>query len=512
MNNKIHYTNPIIPGFHPDPSICRVGKDFYLVTSSFEYFPGVPLFHSVDLTHWEQIGYCLTRETQLPLKKAGASGGIFAPTIRYYNGRFYMVTTNVSHGGHFYVWTDDIAGEWSEPMWVEHPGIDPSFLFCADGRVIWTSNKWPEADGLFGAEIDIETGKLKSESVLLWEGIGAKAPEGPHLYQIGEWFYLMVAEGGTEYGHLESIARSRDPFGPYESCPHNPILTNRSMKSPIQATGHADLIDDADGNWWLVFLGVRPVWYPPAYHLGRETHLAPVVWDADGWPVVNDGKQIVEEMSGPLPPQQPAISYATYDDFDEDDEDAYAVYWNFVRNPDMSAYSLTERPGWLRLYGACYTPDDCDAFTCICRRQQHFDCTFRVKMEFDPQREGEEAGILVRANETHHYECGILREGNQNWLILRKRIGSLCAITDTIPVSANAVILEITADKKTYTFSRCEADGSEKTIIGTAETRYVSTEVAGGFTGVFFCIYATGRGKKSTTPADFDWCEYKENK
>ena len=220
------YTNPIIPGFYPDPSICRVGEDYYLVTSSFEYFPGVPIFHSRDLIHWRQIGHCLTTATQLPLAQAGSSKGIFAPTLRYHAGRFYMVTTNVSVGKHFYVSTDDPAGQWSEPIWIDQSGIDSSLFFDDDGTVYFT---WTKLNGIYQAEIAIQTGELKHEPQLIWKGTGGRYPEAPHLYKINGSYYLMIAEGGTEYGHMETIARAESPWGSFQPCPHNPILTHRNQ-------------------------------------------------------------------------------------------------------------------------------------------------------------------------------------------------------------------------------------------------------------------------------------------
>ncbi|WP_171026096.1 MULTISPECIES: glycoside hydrolase family 43 protein, partial [unclassified Clostridium] len=217
------FRNPIIPGYNPDPSVCRVGEDYYLVTSSFEDFPGVPVYHSRDMVNWEQIGYCLTRRSQLELKNCPPSRGIFAPVIRYHQGRFYMITTNVSHGGNFYVWTEDPAGEWSEPIFLAQGGIDPSLFFDDDGKVYLTSNQPTGGDWTIAqSEIDIATGQLLTKPRTVWTGTGGRHPEGPHLYKINGKYYLMIAEGGTELGHMETIARSDSPYGPFESCPHNP--------------------------------------------------------------------------------------------------------------------------------------------------------------------------------------------------------------------------------------------------------------------------------------------------
>ena len=238
------FRNPIIPGFHPDPSIVRVGQDYYLVTSSFEFFPGVPIFHSRDLVHWRQIGHVLTRPSQLPLDGARASGGIFAPTLRYHDGTFYMITTNVTGGGNFYVTATDPAGPWSEPVWLKgQGGIDPSLLFDDDGTVYFASNGGgpgaSEGRGIYLSTLDPKTGALASRPRLVWGGTGKRYPEGPHLYHVNGYYYLLIGEGGTEYGHMVSIGRSRSPWGPYEACPRGPILTHRDTEAdqPIQGTG-----------------------------------------------------------------------------------------------------------------------------------------------------------------------------------------------------------------------------------------------------------------------------------
>lgn len=487
------FHNPVIPGFYPDPSICRVGEDYYLVTSSFEYFPGVPIFHSRDLVHWRQLGHCLTRASQLPLEKAGASGGIYAPTIRHHNGRFWMVTTNVSAGKHVIVSTEDPAGEWSEPLWLQHGWIDPSLFFDDDGKVYFTSNG---PGGILQSELDLAAGAFVGEPRAIWSGTGGQAAEAPHLYKIGGIYYLMIAEGGTEYGHMETIARSASPWGPFEPCPRNPILSNRSRGRRLQCTGHADLIQDHCGNWWMVFLATRPVGYPPAHHLGRETCLAPVTWDADGWPVVNGDGTVDLAVEGPFLPSRPWPSAPDDDPFEAE---ALGPMWNFLRNPRPEDWSLRARPGWLRLNGSPVTLDAEDSPAWVGRRQQHHTCTVRTSLEFAPARDREEAGLTAYMNPRHHYE--IAMRGTR--VIVRRRIGSLMAEVADVPAPSGPVELGIDAEPLRYRFllnGTCLAEG---------ETKYLATEVAGGFTGVYFAMYATGNGERATTPADFDGFEYK---
>jgi xylan 1,4-beta-xylosidase len=492
----MQYTNPVIPGFYPDPSVCRVGEDYYLVTSSFEYFPGVPVFHSRDLVHWCQIGHCLTRPSQLPLQHARSSGGIYAPTIRYHDGTFYMITTNVTGGGNFVVHTDDPAGEWSEPVWIDYPGIDPSLLFDDDGRVYFTNNGVYDDGprGIYQFEIDLSSGQPLSEPRLVWTGTGGSHPEAPHLYKIDGRYYLMIAEGGTEYGHMVTVARSDNPYGPFASCPHNPILSHRSLDHPIQATGHADLIQTHDGSWWMVFLGIRP--HRHAHHLGRETFLTPVTW-RDGWPVVDMPVELNMDVRGGLPPV-PCPEPDPHDDFVLPEPN---LQWNFLRNPVDANWSLDERPGYLRLSGTGVTLDDVDSPAFMGRRQQHVNCYAAAVLDFDPQHAGDEAGLTALMNERHHYEIAVTLIDGQRTVIVRQRTGSLKAVVAQQPIDPGPVTLRISADRDRYTFSYALMDG-QSAALASGETRYLSKEVADGFTGVYFGMYATG------SPAYFDWFDY----
>ncbi|MHC4886109.1 MAG: glycoside hydrolase family 43 protein [Planctomycetota bacterium] len=496
--------NPVIPGFHPDPSITRVGEDYYLATSTFEYFPGVPIYHSRDLIHWRCIGHCLTRESQLDLKGKEASQGIYAPSLRYHNGRFYMITTLIPEVLNFFVWADDPASPWSEPVIVDQPGIDPSLLFDEDGKVYCTSQG---PGGVIQSEIDIETGRRKTLWQPIWEGSGWVSPEGPHLYNVDGTYYLFVAEGGTQYGHMVTVARSDSPWGPFESYSENPILchcTARGASTPINGTGHADLIQGHDSSWWAVFLAFRPV-AGRFHHLGRETCLAPVTWQ-DGWPMIGEAGTIkpVMELEG-LPPV-PVPPEPTRDDFDGE---ALAPPWNFLRNPNEADWSLTDRPGFLRLKGSLITLDDVASPAWVGRRQQHLQSRATTRLDFTPTGEGEEAGLTIYMNNHHHYEIFLtLREGARV-IVVRRRIGDLVSEVAQAPAPEGEVILKVISTESHYRllFGPTEEDLQE---LASAEAKFLSSEVAGGWTGVYLAMFAQGDGGPCSAPADFDWFEYSE--
>ncbi len=355
------------------------------------------------------------------------------------------------------------------------------------------------------SEIDIGNGRLLSESRPIWNGTGGSFPEGPHLYKVGGQYYLMIAEGGTEYGHMETIARSNSPWGPFESCPHNPILSHRSTSSPIQATGHADLIEATDGSWWLVCLGIRPNGYPPAHHLGRETFLAPVTWDSAGWPQVGEGGRIALEMDAPHLTPVTWEPPAARDDFDAPQLE---LQWNFIGNPDPAYWSLMERPGWLKLQGNATRLDDGVGVAFVGRRQEHLNCEVATTLDYHPLSDGEEAGLTVWMNPRHHYDFFVNRSDGGRQISVRGRIGSLVAVVAQEPLPEGLVTLCVRADRYTYEFAFRPQGGDER-ILATLETRYLATEVAGGFTGVFFALYASGNGQDAATPAFFDWFDYR---
>ncbi len=506
------YRNPVLPGFHPDPSVVRVGDWFYLVTSSFEMFPGVPIHRSRDLVHWELIGHVLARESQLPLATAGPSGGIFAPTIRHHAGTYYMITTNVSHQGNFFVTARDPAGPWSEPIWIKgQGGIDPSLFFDDDGKVYLTSTG--NGSGIFQSEIDIASGRVLTASPrLVWKGTGGRYPEGPHLYKVGGRYILMISEGGTEYGHMVTIARGSSPWGPFEPCPRNPILTHRDtqLSQPIQGTGHADLVDDGQGNWWMVFLAFRPQGGFYWQHLGRETFLAPVRWDAQGWPVVNEGKPIALDMRVRGLSARPTPAAPVRDDFDA----SLGPAWNFLRNPVRARYSTTERPGWLTLHGTAVSLDQDKGAspTFVGRRQQHLRARIAARIDFAPARDKHEAGLVLYRAPRHRYEFGVRRNGKEREVFVRQTVGAhISIVTASAPApGGDPLVLQIDAEANRYSFSWGPSPERLQKI-DAAETRLLSTEVAGGFIGTYVGMYALApAGDPTPAPAAFDWFDYEQ--
>lgn len=504
--NQMIVHNPIIKGFYPDPSICRAGEKYYLVCSSFEYFPGVPLFESEDLLNWKQIGHCLTRKSQVDLECINSSGGVFAPTIRYYKGTFYMVTTNDTYHKNFYVYTDNIYGEWSEPIFVDQGGIDPSLYFEGD-KAYFMSNGTDE-DGLgciYQCEIDIKTGKKQTESIPIWKGSGGRYLESPHLYHFGEWYYLTAAEGGTEYGHMITYARGKTPYGPFESYPQNPVLTNRNLggnQNQIQGIGHGDLIQDENGNTFIVCLGFRQegMWVP-YHHLGREVFLVPVTWREDGWFEAGIGGIVKEEMEMPIVPRkgiEPMDYSVSFQTVKKD-----SPRWCYLRKYRKECYEFLENG--LCIYGTPITLDDVDAPAFIGIRQSEFTTHLKV----DVETEAEEAGVTFYLSEAHHYDLAVRKEGEQKSVILRFCIGDAKAVVNKLelPFGQEKVTLKVDSEPTKYYFRTMM--GGREILLGEAQAKYLSSEVAGGFTGVVMGLYVmdSSNTQKRGCFTDLEWMQ-----
>jgi len=502
----MQYKNPVISGFYPDPSICRVGDMYYLVNSSFEYFPGIPIFESKDLIHWHQIGHVIESNNAVHLKRGFPNRtGLYAPTIRHHQGRFYVVCTNVAYDdvdeGNFIVSADNPAGPWSKPLFLDLPGIDPSLFFDEDGTAYYTGTH----GNIYICKIDIETGTMLETRKEIWGGTGGCAPEGPHLYRVNGYYYLMISEGGTEMGHMVTIARSLSPYGPYESYEGNPIMTNRSTELPIRAAGHADLVCDPYGNWWAVCLGVRLISYPLRHNLGRETMLVPVTWK-DGWPVMGrDGyldETIIIDRPHPANTDSAKNLEDRYDRFVDFTKDYDVMPWNSLYTIDDAI--IKQSSEGLVLYGNSVRLNEPLHLAWYGRRQCHHDCSVMTSLEFTPLQNGEEAGLTVYMNHQHHYEIALTMVDGIQCLIFRRQIGSLYRIESSVPYASSKVEFKIDADKSYYRFSY-KVEG-EWISIGCGETQYLTTEVGGCFTGNYFALYTSGDA--SLKPAIFKGFNY----
>lgn len=523
--------NPLLPGFYPDPSICRVGEDYYLVTSSFEYFPGVPVFHSRDLVHWRQIGHCLTRPSQLPLEGVAPSRGIYAATIRHHEGVFYMITTLVPDDDcgekpqnvNFFVTAKDPAGPWSEPIVVEGAdGIDPT-LFFDGGKAYYLGNQIPEKPKAYYSrdiwlqEVDVSTGKLLGEKhILRADGAlyDAHHPEAPHLYRVGDYYYLMIAEGGTSKDHSVTIFRSKSLVGPYEVNPRNPVFTHRNLSrnSPINSTGHADLVETQTGEWWAVMLASRPD--GGSFRcLGRETYAVPVIWE-DGWPVFSPETGRIE-FSFPAPnlPEHRWPSLPACEHFDSPE---LPLSFNLLRTPDPEKpiFSLTERPGHLRLYCRPQTLTEyrCPAFAG--RRQQHLSFCASARMEFSPERQGEWAGLVILMSAGYQLRLELGLSQGERIIRLVQRLDGAETVSVQAPCPDGTILMKIESVSQdcTFSFASIGKDGFARPWTSLAEISLLpySVSKANTFTGTFLGMYATASGEDSKNYADFDWFEYRE--
>jgi alpha-N-arabinofuranosidase len=529
------YTNPILAGFYPDPSICRVNNDYYIVNSSFAYFPGLPVFHSKDLVNWEQIGNAMDRVEQLDLKGAGVSRGLFAPTIRYHHGTYYIICTLIDKGGNFVITAKDPKGPWSNPVWLkEINGIDPSLFFDNNNKAYILFNSIPpdnksQYDGhrtirLF--EFDAEKLKVTGEEKLLVNGGTdiTKKPvwiEGPHIFQKDGWYYLLCAEGGTGYNHSEVVFRSKSVDGPYISYEKNPILTQRQLnperKNPITTTGHADFTETADGKWYAVFLGCRP-YEGDFYNTGRETFMAPVEWK-DGWPVILEGNEEVQYRY-PVPmPQQPREVNNNFSGNlyykDEFKNKTLSPRFVFLRDPEDSLYSLASKKGYLTIPLKPQTVSGKENPAFVGFRQQNLKCYASISILFNASTENEKAGLLIFQNETHYYFLCKSTQNNSPVLQLYKsalKADENPELLASQKLNSNKEIqLKIEAKSDKYAFYYAEKKNNWVLLKDNVDGKFLSTKIAAGFVGSLYALYGTSTGQQSNNIAWFSRFEYQGN-
>ncbi|RZJ09570.1 MAG: glycoside hydrolase family 43 protein [Rubrivivax sp.] len=504
------FTNPVVSGFASDPSVCRKGDDYYLVTSTFEYLPGLPIYHSKDLVHWRLIGNALSRDSQINFTGRKSSKAIFAPTIRCEKDLFYIVTTDVEGIGNFFITAKDPAGEWSDPVVLPEKefGMDPSFFFDDDGKVYYTRHGGLRDGGAYQAEIDIKAGKLLGEPRLIWKGMGGIWPEGPHLYKRKGWYYIMIAEGGTSYDHRITMGRSRSPWGPFEPHPNNPVLTHRHLPDhPLQALGHADLVETQQGEWWATLLAIRShaAGGGRHHHIGRETLLAPVRWRDDDWPEFGQNGVLAEaQPTRGLPAWAPWPQPPVRETFAA--ERKLPPHWTFVRTLAKDRWSLTAQPGKLRLIGARNGLDVIGTPAFMARRQERLNQRFATEIDFQPAAAGDEAGVALRMNETHHALLRVV--GNEKRRVeCLQRLDDKPRVLGSAPAPTAPLQLQVVATPTEYRLSWKTAAAKEWQALCSIPTYQLSTETSSGFTGVYMGLYAVSSTDKAAT-ADFGWVDF----
>lgn len=497
------FFNPIVAGFYPDPSVVRVGEDFYLVHSSFTYVPGIPVLHSRNLVDWRIIGHAYTRDSQINFDGASVSRGLYAPTIRYHDGVFYIVTTGVDGaGGNQIVTARDAAGPWSDPISLPQvDGIDPDLFFDDDGRVYLSHNgpppdNKPLYDGhraIYLWEFDLNAMQVVGSPTLLVNGgvdIDSKPVwiEGPHIYKIDGWYYLWCAEGGTAEGHSEVVFRSRAVTGPYQPHPHNPILTQRDLDparpQPVVAAGHADLVQTPTGEWWAVFLGMRP--YQQRYvNTGRETFLLPVTW-RDGWPYMLPPGEAVplrlpapKGLSNTLNPDQLAGNFTWEDEFDGAD---LQRRWAWLRTAEPEWWR--QRAGRLHLVPQSAGLAGAGDVAFLGKRQQHLEFEAELQVR-PPAQPGYSAGLAIFQNEQHHYYLGLARDeqGNLELFLEQAAGGDPVSIAKTRLNDYSELHLQVTGREAELSFRVIAPDGVVLWQSPPQDARVLSTQLAGGFVG-----------------------------
>lgn len=539
------YTNPIIPGFRPDPSIVRVGDEYYLVNSTFQYFPGIAISRSRDLVHWETIGHALTRNDWLDMRELRDSRGFWAPDISFHDGLFYIFCTlrlnetrpdgspSETIRRQMIVTAEKPEGPWSQPHFIDVDGIDPSHFVDDDGRHYMVLN--PAATLV---PLDEECKSVSGEIRTIWPGTGGRSPEGPHILKKDGWYHIILAEGGTGYEHHVTSARSRSLDGPWEENPHNPILVQNDRSKPIQKPGHAKFVRFSDGSWWAVYLCSRPVsrlespGTPSRCSiLGRETALDPVTWGSQGWPLINQGMGPGEQGTISVKGENshagsPAITHNT-DDFDSPEP---GMDWYTPRNPDPDRFTLTQRPGWLRLAAQDADLSSLNAKPFL-RRQEFLQCTASCLLDFTPTVRGMEAGMtlyydtktwitLSRASTAKGISLRVTVNRGQGPLVAADRIefpAESLSSNEKTGKTLSPVYLRIDSDGLRRSFL-ASADGTAWTKILTLhDVWYLCDEGYSApdhkrFTGTMIGLFAWNGGSGSVGTADFDWFSMTENR
>lgn len=509
--NERYYENPVRRGFYPDPSVLRVGEDYYMVNSTFQYFPAITISHSSDLVHWKTIGHAITKNEYLDLSGIADSHGIWAPDISYSGGVYYIFAplrlNNPPEGQQaplrvqLVMKSEKPEGPYSKPVLLPVDAIDPSHFVDDDG-----THYMIVPPGVNVVKLNGDCSKVLEGPVCVWNGTGKRAPEGPHIFRRGEYYYAVLAEGGTGYGHSITEARAKNLYGPYEPCPYNPVLTQRDPSAKLQRCGHGDLVETQNGDWWILYLCGRPSG-GSFTTLGRETSLDPVEWTDDGWFLVNRGRGPSEKQLAPDLPET-ACPEAYFDDFNGG---SLSPEWEFVRNPDETLCSLTQRPGSFRIVTGNYGLDSIRSVNTLLRREEEFQYTASLKLEFHPAA-GEKAGLVCYYGLRNYIECFMTGDGAGNSVVLQEnRSGAVTRLGETA-FSGNTVYLRVRVRGQERRFYASEDNQSWNLVGSDPDCTFLSDEgVTQGkhHTGTLVGLFANNGGSGSRIPADFDWFRYR---
>lgn len=501
------HRNPVLPGFHPDPSIVRVGDDFYAVTSTFSWFPGLPVFHSRDLVNWRQVGNAIDRPGQVDFAGLGINRGLFAPAITHDGNRFWIANTCIECGNNFVITAEDPAGPWSDPQWLDFGGIDPS-LYFEDDRAWIVYNDAPLGDPLYEGhralwlqELDLASMQIMPHRTLLVNG-GldlADQPvwaEGPHIYKVDGWYYLLAAEGGTADQHSQTIYRSRELEGPFEAGPLNPILTQRDLDPArpdrVEATGHADFVQLDDGSWWGVFLATRP-FADQSTLLGRETFLLPVTWEG-GWPYfLRPGEPVPPIVEAPDLPASASTDWSAWRD--EFDASALGMGWIGIRTPGPVQRAALQ-DGALQLVPNSDGPGSFGTPAFMGRRMRHHEAQFETQVDFAPTDRGQRAGLLAFMDESHFLSVGIELADGERVVTVRRRAGEAEpaegeVLASRAAPSAGPVGLRLRFDQGAA-HAQLETGGDWYPVGDAINVEPLASVYAGLFTGLVVGPYAIG--------------------
>lgn len=503
------FNNPILPGYHPDPSICRKGDDYYLVNSTFVWYPGLPIYHSKDLVNWELIGHAINRPDMVDFDGLPDKLGLFAPTIRYHDGVFYIINTCVACKMNFYITATDPAGPWSDPIWLENAdGIDPSLMWDEDGKCYYTGMKgpkekqWKDQCVIYNQELDLEQQKLVGEEHILSYGHANNAsyPEGPHLYKIKDKYLLMISEGGTGMYHALTVHHSDSINGSYVSDYINPVLSHRHFGEdyPLHAIGHGDLVQTQNGEWWCVLLGKRRI--DNVTTLGRETFLAKVEFEGQT-PIFNPGYgKVLMEQARPDLPWTPVAKEPVKDQFEGI---KLGMKWCTIRTPKESFYAVSD--GRLKLKLRKEVMDSLVNSSILLQRVEHHKFEAMTMMSFKTSKANEQAGITIyRTNENHY----ILVKDKNSLLLIKSFMEEKTEVA-RIPYTSKEVYLHVEANGLDVQFSYGESPEALKPI-GTKQDLIVIADGQGNamFNGPGIGVYATSNGIESGNKAMFNWFYY----